>query len=240
MRLSRIQRSRGRRDRTPFARIGWLATALALVQAPAIAATDGAQILANGVGTAPACAACHGQNGEGQPDAGFPRLAGLSPVYIEHQLESFANDTRKNDVMKPIATALTDADRKTVAAYLAGLTPPKAAASDAPDPKVVALGAQIAANGNWSKGVPGCNQCHGPQGEGVGGAFPRLAGQSSAYLISQIEAWNAGTRSNDPLSLMTGIAHKLDQADIQAVAAYYARLDPTSPATNDTATGAAK
>lgn len=225
-----------------LARIGWILGALAGSQAAAFAATDGAVILSNGVGSAPACAACHGQAGEGQPDAGFPRLAGLSPRYIEHQLQSFADDTRKNDIMKPIASALTEADRKAVAEYLGGLAPPKAAASDTPDPKEIELGAQIAANGLWAKGAPGCNQCHGPQGQGVGDAFPRLAGQSAAYLVSQIEAWNAGTRTNDPLSLMNGLAHKLSEADIHAVAAYYASLDPTAnvPTSNNAATGAGK
>lgn len=194
---------------------------------PAVgAAADGKTIVTNGVGSAPACAACHGENGEGQPDSGFPRLAGLDAAYITHQLQSFADDTRKNDVMKPVAEALSADDRKSVADYLSGLTPAKAAASDAPDPKAIAMGEDIAVNGLWPKGVPGCNQCHGPQGMGVGNSFPKLAGQSALYITSQIEAWNTGTRTNDPLSLMKSIAHKLSKEEVKAVADYYASLDP--------------
>lgn len=93
------------------------------------------------------------------------------------------------------------------------------------------MGGNIAANGLWSKGVPGCNQCHGPEGRGVGPNFPRLAGQSAAYITSQIEAWTAGTRANDPLSLMNGIAHKLSEDEVKAVASYYASLDPLGSVT---------
>jgi cytochrome c553 len=242
MHLSRsLLRAGSKGGRLRFS-IGSLIAAFAVSQSVAFAATDGGAIMANGVGSAPACAACHGQNGEGQPDAGFPRLAGLKSAYIQQQLKSFADDTRKNDVMKPIASALTEPDRTAIADYLSGLAPPKAASGDAPDPKEIAQGSQIASDGLWSKGVPGCDQCHGPQGQGVGAVFPRLAGQSATYITSQIEAWSAGTRTNDPQSLMNGIAHKLDEADIKAVAAYYASLEPagSTPAMTNAATGATK
>lgn len=218
----------------PAQRAGWLSqTVLTMISALAMGhaalAADGKDVVMNGVGEAPACQSCHGENGEGQPDAGFPRLSGLSPIYMMHQIQSFTDGTRQNDVMQPIATALSQDDRKAVTGYLAALTPPKAAASEAPDPKLAADGAAIAANGLWAKGVPGCDQCHGMHGQGVGTAFPKLAGQSSAYIVSQLQAWKDGTRHNDPLGLMKGIAGKLDDDQIKAVADYYASLDPLHP-----------
>lgn len=195
---------------------------------PALAA-NGKDIVMNGIGSAPACSSCHGEDGQGMPDAGFPRLAGLAPGYIMQQLASFADGARKNDTMEPIAKALSDADRKAVADFLSTQTPAKAAVSEAPVDKLVAEGAAIAANGNWSKGLPGCNQCHGPAGQGVGSMFPRIAGQSAGYIESQLKAWRDGTRHNDPLSLMKGVAAKLDDNQIKAVAAYYASLDPLHP-----------
>jgi cytochrome c553 len=192
-------------------------------------AATGKDIVMKGIGDAPACSACHGENGEGQPDNGFPRLAGLSPAYIQQQLQSFTDGTRKNDIMEPIAKALSGEDRKAVAEYLASLTPPKAVAEAQPDAKAAAEGAVFAADGDWPKGVPGCNQCHGPNGQGVGTMFPRIAGQSAAYIEAQLQAWKDGTRANDPLSLMKDIAAKLDDNQIKAVANYYASLDPLHP-----------
>jgi cytochrome c553 len=58
----------------------------------------------------------------------------------------------------------------------------------------------------------------------VGASFPALAGQGSRYLSSQLHHWKNGERSSDPNGLMTGVANKLSDADIAAVAAYYASL----------------
>src|SRR5205823_4347642 len=59
----------------------------------------GRQIAAQGAPGAAACSSCHGANGEGSPAAGFPRLAGQGRIYIEHQLNSYADGTRAHPVM---------------------------------------------------------------------------------------------------------------------------------------------
>ena len=186
---------------------------------------DGKDIFTKGAGEAPACAACHGASGEGQPDAGFPRIAGLNAVYVEEQLESFNRGTRKDDTMTPIAKALPEADRKAVAIYVSGLNPPLAPSEEKPDKDSIAKGTELAAHGDWPKGLAGCNQCHGPGGIGVGTAFPKLAGQPAAYIEKQLNDWKAGNRANDPLALMAGVTKKLDDGQIKAVAAYYASLN---------------
>lgn len=71
--------------------------------------------------------------------------------------------------------------------------------------------------------LPACAQCHGPGGLGVGTAFPPLAGQPVAYIAGQLNGWKHGTRPPGPMALMPAIAGKLSDADIDAVAAYYAR-----------------
>lgn len=202
---------------------------IALMAGTTARAADGKTIVLNGAGNAPACAACHGPNGEGQPDAGYPRLAGLSAAYIVEQLKSFDTGTRKNDIMAPVAKALSPSDRQAVADYLSRQTPPATSQHEPLDNKLIAAGEKIAADGDWSKGLPGCNQCHGPAGSGVGAAFPRLAGQSADYITNQLAAWKTGERSNDPLHLMTGVAEKLGDDEVKAVAAYYASLDPIHP-----------
>ncbi len=71
----------------------------------------------------PACASCHGPQGQGIPTQ-FPRLAGQHSDYIYAQLEAFRLGNRANDaakMMRSIATKMTDADMKAVAAYIQGL-----------------------------------------------------------------------------------------------------------------------
>jgi cytochrome c553 len=188
-------------------------------------AEDGQAIAANGNGgDAPACSACHGDRGEGRPDAAYPRLAGLDRDYLVRQLNAFADGSRDNATMLPIAKALTPEQRQSIATYYAGLTAPKADEPKQADGKIITLGASLAGRGDWSKGLPGCGQCHGPAGQGVGQSFPRLAGQSAEYIASQLKAWKDGKRTNDPLHLMTGVATKLNDDQAAAVAAYYASL----------------
>jgi cytochrome c553 len=188
-------------------------------------AADGQQIAANGNGRdAPPCSACHGAQGEGQPDVANPRLAGLDSAYLIEQLNAFADGHRDNETMAPIAKALTPEERQAIAKFYGGLVAPGIEGSKKADDKTIAAGAVLAGRGDWSKGLPGCGQCHGATGQGVGTAFPKLAGQSAEYITSQLKAWKAGKRTNDPLHLMTGISSKLNDDQIAAVAAYYASL----------------
>jgi cytochrome c553 len=188
-------------------------------------AADGGQIAANGNGReAPACSACHGAQGEGQPDVANPRLAGLDREYLIAQLNAFAQGRRDNETMSPIAKALTPDERQEVATFYAGSVTPKIAESHRADDKTIAAGAILAGRGDWSKGLPGCGQCHGAAGQGVGNTFPTLAGQSAEYIMRQLKAWKDGKRINDPLHLMTGISSKLNDDQVAAVAAYYASL----------------
>tara|TARA_R110002049_G_scaffold81945_2_gene208519 strand:+ start:125 stop:751 length:627 start_codon:yes stop_codon:yes gene_type:complete len=71
----------------------------------------------------PACASCHGANGQGIP-VQFPRLAGQHGDYIYAQLNDFRVGKRANDgakMMRTIAAKMTDADMKAVASYIQGL-----------------------------------------------------------------------------------------------------------------------
>jgi cytochrome c553 len=130
--------------------------------------------------------------------------------------------------MGPIAKALSADDRRAMAAYYAGMAAP---ASPQAAPPATAPGGWLATRGAWSKGVPGCVQCHGPGGVGVGDAFPGIAGQSAAYIAAQLKAFREGARRNDPQALMRTPASKLSDADIEAVSGWFA-AQPTQPAGN--------
>ncbi|HQT30007.1 MAG TPA: c-type cytochrome [Thiobacillus sp.] len=81
-------------------------------------------------------------------------------------------------------------------------------------------GAALAQQG--APGVPACLSCHGARGEGLAATgFPRLAGQSTAYLEKQLRAFAGGQRVSPQ---MQAIASALDDSQIRAVAAYYGKL----------------
>jgi cytochrome c553 len=89
-----------------------------------------------------------------------------------------------------------------------------------------ARGRQLAEVGDETKLVQACSNCHGPQGSGSGAGYPYLAGQHAGYLAATLTAWRDGSRHNDPTGSMPVIAKSLDDADLQAAAAYYAGLPP--------------
>ena len=187
-------------------------------------------IASQGAAGVPPCSTCHGAQGQGQPAAGIPRLAGLNVDYIVHQLTSFVDGTRNSAVMGPIAKELNAAARRVVAAYYAQLPFAQGSKHHVEQTRELAVGAEFAVRGNWSEGLPACAQCHGADGSGVGSTFPRLAGQSARYIESQFRAWKTGTRHNDPMGLMRKIAAKLNEEGISAVATYYAALPYVQPA----------
>ncbi len=73
----------------------------------------------------PACTGCHAPDGKGNIPAGFPRLSGQHPEYIEKQLRAFRAGDRKNDgdqaIMRSIADKMSDAEITALANYIAGL-----------------------------------------------------------------------------------------------------------------------
>ena len=64
----------------------------------------------------PACATCHGANGEGIAD--FPRLAGQHAKYVAKQLTYIQTLTRAAPVMHGIIKDLTPSEMQAVAAYV--------------------------------------------------------------------------------------------------------------------------
>ncbi len=205
--------------------LGFMLLTAGFLTWPTAAVADlkaGATIAQQGAGAATACLACHGAKGEGQAAAGFPRLAGQNKEYLIKQLGDFASGGRSNPVMAPIASNLNKQQMNDVAEYYASLPAwkPTTPASQ-PTDKNYALGAQLAARGNWSAGVPSCYACHGEGGVGVAPHFPALAGQPASYTEKQLKHWQAKERKNDPQGLMNSVAGKLTEAEIKAVSIFF-------------------
>jgi cytochrome c553 len=180
-------------------------------------AKRGAVIAAQGAAGVPACAQCHGFSGASDSSGAFPRISGQSAYYLEKQMHDFASAVRANAIMSPIAKLLSANDIADVAEYYAKAGegfPPLASASAA----IVEKGKELARTGDAAKGIPGCNNCHGPDGAGIPPAIPYLAGQYAQYVGSQLQMWKRGFRKSSPMDF---IAKQLDDNEIAAVAAYY-------------------
>lgn len=104
----------------------------------------------------------------------------------------------------------------------------EAAAAVAADP--VVRGRALATAEAGLRDVPACQSCHGPDAERRRSDTPALAGQYRAYLEVQLRLWRDGVRGGGPRApLMTEAAKLLSDAEIVALAAYYASLPPDAP-----------
>lgn len=202
------------------------AASAVLWAASAIAQDAGKPDAAKGQGIASqVCAACHAADGNSVAAAN-PKLAGQGYDYLHKQLQNFKPQAgkkaeRENAVMAGMVANLSPADMKNLAAYYAGqkLKPAKAVDKD-----LAALGQKIYRGGIAASGIPACAGCHGPTGAGIPAQYPRIAGQFSEYLEAQLKAFRAGVRSNDPNGMMRGVAVRLNDREIKAVAEYAAGL----------------
>ena len=200
-----------------------LTLTLLLGAAVSVGAAAPPPIVTQGKGAAIACASCHGMEGAGNAQGGYPALAQMPVAYLAKQIADFKSGTRSNTVMTPIAKALTPEDAEAAATFYSGLARPKPSSAPS-DAAVIARGESLAINGAWDRGMPACFKCHAPGGVGVAPAFPSLAGQHAAYTVGQLQAWKTGARTNDPLQLMKTVAEKLSDDEMRAVAAYLATL----------------
>ncbi|MDN3522725.1 c-type cytochrome [Halomonas ramblicola] len=164
------------------------------------------------------CAACHGQEGI-SPSGAFPNLAGQQASYLAKQIMDIRDGNREVPQMAGQVDDFSDQDAWDVAAYFAGLDPALGQAED--DAELLARGEELYRAGDMAKGIPACSACHGPTGEGIGTAvYPALSGQHPDYTLSTLQAFAAGERANDPANIMRGIASKMSDDDMQAVANY--------------------
>jgi cytochrome c553 len=180
--------------------------------AAAVAAGDAAA----GEGKVAVCLACHGPNGNSLVPT-WPKLAGQHHEYIYKQLMDFKSGARVNDQMSPQVLTLNEQDFRDIAAYYASQQQTPGAA----DPALVELGEQIYRGGNPATGVASCGGCHGPAGLGLGAAkFPRISGQHAQYAESTLKHFRIAERANDPNGMMRGVASRMTDEEIAAVAQY--------------------
>lgn len=176
------------------------------------------------------CAGCHGGT-----EAHVPRLDIFDADYIEAALLAYREGRRQSGIMQH-AASLTDSEQlRELAVWFAEEAPAPERRRHEASVETLETGAQLARAGDDD--VPACTACHGPGprdlsgfgGEVLEGKFPPLAGQDEAYLITQLRLWRDGVRGGtEAHDLMRVAAQELEEAEIEALAAWYAALDPAT------------
>jgi cytochrome c553 len=184
-------------------------------EAPKVAKPD---LAAGEARYAAVCAACHGADGNSGSPA-YPKLAHQHPEYLVKQLGEFKSGTRANPIMAGMAAGLSDSDMKNIAYWLSSQ---KQKAGFAKDKDTLALGEALYRGGSNDKKIAACAGCHSPNGAGIPAQYPRLAGQQTDYTVAQLTAFRDGARQNS--LQMTGVAAKLSDKEIKALADYIAGL----------------
>jgi len=164
------------------------------------------------------CVACHAADGN-STIAANPKLAQQHPEYLVKQLQEFKSGKRANPIMQGFAGMLSDDDMRNIAWWVASKP---AKQGFAKDKDLVSLGERIYRGGIADRNIAACAGCHSPNGAGIPAQYPRLSGQHADYTAAQLVQFRDGVRTNSPQ--MTGVAAKLNDREIKAVADYIAGL----------------
>jgi len=163
---------------------------------------------------AQACIVCHGPLGN-STDPAMPSISGQPAQFISTALFMYREGNRKDPLMSPMASGLSNADMNELAAYFASQRP--AAPSRKTAPENSAAGARLAEQHH-------CVQCHGPALLGLQ-HIPRLGGQQFAYLRAQLRGFKARTRA-DWDGNMAAAVQALSERELDILADYLSGLSP--------------
>lgn len=155
---------------------------------------------AKGAALSARCAICHGANGFSVA-TNIPNLAGQRYGYLLNQLKRFKSGKRGNGLMNDIARPLTPQLMEDIAAYFSSVR----TQTTLPEPLPTAE----------------CDACHNKEGRSTSSTTPNLAGQHYMYLLRQLRAFKAGTRTSP---IMNAMVKPLSEKQLERLAAYYASM----------------
>ncbi|WP_172838719.1 c-type cytochrome [Solemya velesiana gill symbiont] len=156
------------------------------------------------------CKTCHGDDGIAVKEL-VPNLAGQNPVYLVDQFKRFGDGQRNDFFMSALAKSFSEENKIKIALYYSSM--------------------EMKASGGGKLGLmtqgrnlykETCSRCHGADGKGQEG-YVRLAGQRYDYVAKMLKEFcdRTGRRTNP---WMSGVALKLNDEDMEAVATYLASL----------------
>ena len=168
------------------------------------------------------CVRCHGDGTTTPLSDLVPRLDGQPEAYLTRALAEYAQGQRPSGIMEPVADILDADELRRVAAYYAALEPHAAEPLRTDVELELERGSELAIRGDPRSAVPPCLACHSAQHPRM---FPSLAGQSRAYLASQLRVFKRGVRDRTAYGeIMTIVARRLTEEQIEHAAAYFSSL----------------
>lgn len=168
-----------------------------------------------------ACVACHGSEGRATNQGYFPRIAGKPEGYLYNQLLNFRDGRRNYAPMTVLVEHLTDDYLREIARHFAQTEVPYPTPQTQNAPaSVMERGRALVMDGDTSRTLPACVQCHGAAMTGVQPFVPGLLGLPRDYLNAQLGAWQTGQRRAQKPDCMAHVAAQLTPADVSAVSTW--------------------
>lgn len=166
-------------------------------------AADRIEALAN------TCNNCHGANGVSVGPS-MPSIGGLPEAYLKNIMLEWKSGTRFSATMGRLIKGYSDEQIGELAAYFS--KKPWTPVAQKFDAKLVKLGKDATAR---------CASCHGDKGASEDKETPNLNGQWAGYLELEALKYRDDAVAM-PNRQMRNAAKKLSDAEIKAVAAFYA------------------
>lgn len=177
-----------------------------------------------------ACAACHGERGEGmQGSEYFPHLAGKPAGYLFDQLRAFRDGQRSYPQMSWLLRNLGDDYLQRVALFYASLPAQSQAARATLDEADALRARQLVEQGDAGRELPACQACHGANLAGIEPGVPALLGLPADYVVAQLGAWRTGVRRARAPDCMAEIARRLDVRDLRLLGAWLSQQGGATP-----------
>lgn len=170
------------------------------------------------------CTVCHGQADRVGRDAYYPRIAGKPEGYLFNQLRDFRDGRRYYRPMTLLLANVSDEYLREMAAYFSGLRqpypPPEQVISS---PTEIRQAQKLIQQGDATRDIPACIECHGKELMGTAPFIPGLLGLPRIYIAAQFGAWkNGGVMRGQESNCMSDIARQLTIEETNVVAAWLA------------------
>jgi cytochrome c553 len=177
------------------------------------------------------CIACHGPEDKKGRDAYYPRIAGKPEGYLFNQLRNFRDGKRHYQPMGLLLEGLPDQYLREMAAYFASLKqafpPPEPMRTSSTE---IELARKLVTQGDPTRKIPACVECHGKDLMGTPPFIPGLLGLPRVYIIAQFGNWqHGGLMRGQTSDCMSEIAKQLTVNEASIIAAWLA-AQPVSEA----------